>query len=110
MDRRKTLIPANHGPGRVGPPSGAAPAGAWATATKAPLDRALGRMSLAPGARRSSAFVTTKAGPAGFKADPRPVGDKAFQAACARTLIAYLAGHGYEFAVTPKVRAGRASC
>lgn len=115
MDRRKTLAglsPAQlnaraslapsrglGGGGKAGGAAGGGPAG------KLPIEKALSRMSLAgPVARRSSAY-TTKA--SGLKSDPRPVSDKAFQAACIRTVIAFLAGHGYEYAITPKARSGR---
>ncbi|RMZ54779.1 hypothetical protein APUTEX25_000296 [Auxenochlorella protothecoides] len=61
-------------------------------------------MSLAgPVQRRSSAYTTTKA--SGLKSDPRPVGDKQYQANCARTIITYLATHNYEYQINPKVLA-----
>lgn len=104
MDRRKTLAGlspaqlnsrASLAPGRALPSKGGGGGG------KLHLEKALSRMSLAgPIARRSSAY-TTKA--SGLKSDPRPVSDKGFQAACIRTVIAYLAAHGFEYAITPKV-------
>ena len=67
------------------------------------VQRGLSRMSLAgPVQRRSSAYTTVKA-PPGVKADPRPVGDKGYQASCARQVISFLTRHGYEYQVTPKV-------
>lgn len=111
MDRRKTL--AGLSPGQVNSRASLAPGriakdmkngGGWNGAGKGPLDKAMSRMSLAgPVQRRSSAYTTIKSAP-GLKSDPRPVGDKAFQQNCIRTVIAYLAAHGYEFQVTPKVR------
>ena len=50
---------------------------------------------------RSSAHA--KAG--GPKHDPRRIGDKAYQANCIRTLIAYLSTHGYDQPLTPKMLA-----
>ena len=68
------------------------------------VQRGMGRMSLAgPVQRRSSAYTTTVKAPPGVKADPRPVGDKAYQAACGRTIVAFLAKYGYEHQVTAKV-------
>ena len=62
-------------------------------------------MSLAgPVQRRSSTYTTVKA-PPGLKNDPRPLGDKAYQANCIRTVLSFLAAHGYEYQITPKVRA-----
>ena len=49
--------------------------------------------------RRSSTYA--KAG--GPKNDPRPVSDKAYQANCIKSLIAYLSTHGYDQALTPKM-------
>lgn len=114
MDRRKTLAGlsqlspaqlnsrASLAPGRVplGKDGGAARA-PIGTAAKQPLDRALARMSLAGPVQRRSSTYTTKA--PGVKSDPRPVGDRAYQANCIRTVIAYLASHAYEYQVTPKV-------
>jgi kinetochore protein NDC80 len=112
MDRRKTLAGlspshtnsrASMAPGRVMLEAKAA--GTWAGSTKLPLDKSLARMSLAgPVQRRASTYVTTKAAP-GLKADPRPLGDKAYQQNCIRTVITFLAAHGYEHQITPKVRA-----
>lgn len=48
---------------------------------------------------RSSTYA--KAG--GLKNDPRPVSDKAYQANCIKSLIAYLSTHGYDQALTPKM-------
>ncbi|KAI8114340.1 hypothetical protein M9434_002466 [Picochlorum sp. BPE23] len=60
------------------------------------------RMSMAgPVQRRSSAYTTVKA-PPGVKGDPRPISDKAYQAACARNVMSFLSSHGYEFQVTLK--------
>lgn len=60
------------------------------------------RMSMAgPVQRRSSAYTTVKA-PPGVKGDPRPVGDKGYQAACARNVLEFLTSHGYEYQVTIK--------
>lgn len=113
MDRRKTLagLPPNAlnsraslAPGRL--LKDAKPAGTWGegNAVKPTLDRAMARMSLAgPVQRRTSAYTTVKAALPGLKADPRPLGDKAYQANCARTIITYLATHGYEYPITPKV-------
>ncbi|KAL4420345.1 hypothetical protein ABPG77_006152 [Micractinium sp. CCAP 211/92] len=108
MDRRKTL--AGLSPAQLNARASLAPsrgmggggkAGVAAAGGKLPIEKALSRMSLAgPVARRSSAY-TTKA--SGLKSDPRPVSDKGFQATCIRTVIAFLAGHGYEYAITPKV-------
>ena len=100
MDRRKTL--AGLSPAQLNSRASLAPGrGKAGAAAKLPLDKALSRMSLAgPVARRSSAY-TTKA--SGVKSDPRPISDKGFQAACIRTVIAYLAAHGFEYAITPKV-------
>ncbi|GAB4815903.1 hypothetical protein N2152v2_002949 [Parachlorella kessleri] len=80
-------------PGRVMKPA----------AQVAKLEQALGRLSLAGGPvqRRSSTY--TKA--SGVKQDPRPVSDKQYQQNCIRVIITYLAGHGYEHAITPKVLA-----
>lgn len=110
MDRRKTLAGlspaqlnsrASLAPGRGGKAGG--------PAAKLPLDKALSRMSLAgPVATRRSSAYTTKA--SGLKSDPRPVSDKGFQAACVRTVIAYLAAHGFEYAITPKVLFAGAGC
>ncbi|KAL6768601.1 hypothetical protein ACKKBF_B11390 [Auxenochlorella protothecoides x Auxenochlorella symbiontica] len=109
MDRRKTLGALSPGslnsraslaPGRF--TKDAAKATGWAS--KVPLDKAMSRMSLAgPVQRRSSAYTTTKA--SGLKSDPRPVGDKQYQANCARTIITYLATHNYEYQINPKVLA-----
>lgn len=119
MDRRKTLagVPPNTmnsraslAPGRIINPKDVKPAGIWVegTATKPTLDRAMARMSLAgPVQRRSSTMVNSSnlsKAPPGVKPDPRPVGDKAYQANCSRTIIAYLATHGYELQITPKVK------
>jgi kinetochore protein NDC80 len=114
MDRRKTLAGlspaqlntrASLAPGR-GLPLAGAKGGAGGGATKLPLEKALSRMSLAgPVARRSSAYTTVNK--SGLKCDPRPISDKGFQQACVRTVIAYLAAHGFEYAITPKV--GRAA-
>ncbi|KAI7842998.1 hypothetical protein COHA_003332 [Chlorella ohadii] len=99
MDRRKTL--GALAPGQLNARQSLAPGGK--AAGKLPLDKALSRMSLAgPVARRSSAY-TTKA--SGVKQDPRPTSDKGFQQACIRTVITYLAAHGFEYAITPKVLA-----
>lgn len=69
-------------------------------AGKLPLDKAMGRLSLAgPVQRRSSTYTKV----AGVKQDPRPVSDKLFQQNCIRLIITYLASHGYEHPVTPKV-------
>lgn len=58
------------------------------------------RMSMAgPVQRRSSAYTSVKA-PPGVKGDPRPVGDKGYQAACARNVLEFLTSHGYEYQVT----------
>jgi kinetochore protein NDC80 len=105
MDRRKTLAGlspsqlntrqgagrASLAPGRVIKPNSQA----------GKLEQAMGRLSLAGGPvqRRSSTY--TKA--AGVKQDPRPVSDKLFQQNCIRVIITYLAGHGYEHPITPKV-------
>jgi kinetochore protein NDC80 len=60
------------------------------------------RMSMAgPVQRRSSAYTTVKA-PPGVKGDPRPLGDKGYQAACARNVLEFLTSHGYEYQVTLK--------
>jgi kinetochore protein NDC80 len=105
MDRRKTLAglsPAQlNSRASLAPGRGmAAKGGVAVAAAKLPLEKALSRMSLAgPVARRSSAY-TTKGN--GVKSDPRPVSDKGFQAACIRTVIAYLAARGFEFAISPK--------
>ena len=48
---------------------------------------------------RSSTYA--KAG--GPKNDPRPISDKAYQANCIKSLIAYLSTHGYDQALTPKM-------
>lgn len=115
MDRRKTL--AGLSPAQLNARASLAPsrgmggggkAGVAAAGGKLPIEKALSRMSLAgPVARRSSAY-TTKA--SGLKSDPRPVSDKGFQATCIRTVIAFLAGHGYEYAITPKARLLGAVC
>lgn len=101
MDRRKTL--AGLSPAQLNARHSLAPRpGGKPAAGKLPLDKALSRMSLAgPVARRSSAYTTKVSG---LKSDPRPIGDKGFQAACIRTVIAYLAAHGFEYAITPKAR------
>ena len=39
----------------------------------------------------------------GPKNDPRPVSDKAYQANCIKTLIAYLSMHGYDQPLSPKM-------
>lgn len=102
MDRRKTL--AGLSPSQLNSRASLAPARGGAklgAAGKLPLEKALSRMSLAgPVARRSSAYTTKISG---VRSDPRPIGDKGFQGACVRTVIAYLAGHGFEYAITPKV-------
>lgn len=60
------------------------------------------RMSVAgPVQRRSSAYTNVKA-PPGVKGDPRPVGDKGYQASCARNVLHFLTSHGYEYQVTLK--------
>jgi kinetochore protein NDC80 len=62
------------------------------------------RMSVAPAGllqRRSSAYTMVKA-PPGVKGDPRPISDKGYQASCARKVLDFLVGHGYEFQVTLK--------
>lgn len=107
MDRRKTLGALSPGslnaraslaPGRYAK-DGAKAAG-WGG--KVPLDKAMGRLSLAgPVQRRSSAYTTVKG--SGLKSDPRPISDKQFQANCARTIITYLATHNYEYQINPKV-------
>lgn len=107
MDRRKTL--AGLSPAQLNArvslaPRGMAGKGGAAAGGKLPIEKALSRMSLAgPVTRRSSAYTTSKA--TGLKSDPRPVSDKGFQQACIRTVIAYLAAHGFEYAITPKVLA-----
>ena len=112
MDRRKTLGGLSPGqlnsraslaPGRVVNKDGKSGWGGGAAGPgKVPLDKALSRLSLAgPVQRRSSAY-TTKA--PGVKSDPRPVGDKLYQQNCVRTVITFLASHGYEYQATPKVR------
>lgn len=108
MDRRKTL--AGLSPAQLNSRASLAPGrGKAGAAGKLPLDKALSRMSLAgPVARRSSAY-TTKAS-SGVKSDPRPISDKGFQAACIRTVIAYLAAHGFEYAITPKVLGSSSRC
>ena len=113
MDRRKTLGGLSPGqlnsraslaPGRVVNKDGKSGWGGGAAGLGKPLDKALSRLSLAgPVQRRSSAY-TTKA--PGVKSDPRPVGDKLYQQNCVRTVITFLASHGYEYQVTPKVRRG----
>ena len=66
------------------------------------VQRGMSRMSLAgPVQRRSSAYTTVKA-PPGVKGDPRPVGDKGYQAACARNVMQFLTSNGYEYQVTMK--------
>lgn len=114
MDRRKTLAGLPHNtlnsraslaPGRV--LKDAKAGGAWVegTAMKAPMDRGLARMSMAgPVQRRGSVYPTAKA-PPGLKSDPRPLSDKSYQANCIRTVISFLATHGYEYQITPKVGA-----
>mgnify|MGYP001810872245 CR=1 FL=1 len=109
MDRRKTL--AGLSPAQLNARASLAPSRggggkgvACGAGGRVPIEKALSRMSLAgPLARRSSAYTTKVAG---VRSDPRPVSDKGFQAACVRTVIAYLAGHGFEYAITPKVGAG----
>lgn len=111
MDRRKTL--AGLSPAQLNArvslaPRGMAGKGGAAAGGKLPIEKALSRMSLAgPVTRRSSAYTTSKA--TGLKSDPRPVSDKGFQQACIRTVIAYLAAHGFEYAITPKARRASAS-
>ncbi|KAI3425309.1 hypothetical protein D9Q98_009074 [Chlorella vulgaris] len=105
MDRRKTL--AGLSPAQLNSRASLAPGRGMAAkgggGSKMALDKALSRMSLAgPVARRSSAYVTKASG---LKSDPRPVSDKGFQQACVRTVISYLAAHGFEYAITPKVLA-----
>ncbi|PSC74916.1 Kinetochore NDC80 [Micractinium conductrix] len=108
MDRRKTL--AGLSPAQLNARASLAPSRggggkgvACGAGGRVPIEKALSRMSLAgPLARRSSAYTTKVAG---VRSDPRPVSDKGFQAACVRTVIAYLAGHGFEYAITPKVLA-----
>lgn len=39
----------------------------------------------------------------GPKNDPRPVSDKAYQANCIKSLIAYLSTHGYDQPLAPKM-------
>lgn len=95
-ERRKTLAGVENrqslAPGRVVKP-----------ATGAGLDKAMARLSLAgPVQRRSSTYTAAKGAP-GVKQDPRPVSDKGFQANCGRVIITYLAAHGYEHPITPKV-------
>ena len=51
-------------------------------------------------------FRSSRLGKAsGVKQDPRPVGDKTFQANCIRRLIGYLSTHGYDQPLTPKMLA-----
>lgn len=111
MDRRKSLAGiapsgmnsrASLAPGRI---IEAKSAGTWVegTANKLPIDRSLSRMSLAgPVQRRSSSYTTIKSH-LGIKTDPRPVGDKSYQANCIRTVMGFLASHGYEYPINPKV-------
>jgi hypothetical protein len=51
--------------------------------------------------RRSSSYAKT----GGPKNEPRPIGDKGYQANCIRALIAYLSTHGYDQPLTPKLLA-----
>ncbi|CAL8470906.1 g10448 [Coccomyxa elongata] len=68
-----------------------------------------GRPSMFPGTVRLAGPATavprrssTHAKAGGPKHDPRRIGDKAYQANCIRTLIAYLSTHGYDQPLTPK--------
>ena len=110
MDRRKTLagLPPNTvnsraslAPGRI--LKDVKPAGTWEAGTATKMDRSFARMSLAgPVQRRASVYTAVKA-PPGLKNDPRPLGDKVYQANCIRTVISFLASYGYEYQITPKV-------
>lgn len=61
------------------------------------------RMSVVPQASGPGLTGTVqRRAPPGVKGDPRPVGDKGYQAACARNVLEFLTSHGYEYQVTLK--------
>eukprot|EP00899_Mesostigma_viride_P019184 jgi/Mesvir1/27267/Mv07103-RA.1 len=53
--------------------------------------------------RRSSTVGRGSA--TGARSDARPITDKAFQASCIRSVIAFLTTHGYEHTISPKILA-----
>eukprot|EP00873_Tetraselmis_striata_P007768 jgi/Tetstr1/428032/TSEL_001816.t1 len=101
--RRSSLGPARlakqGGGGGASRRASALPSGAGGGPASSAAPRAR-RPSLGPSAgRRSSTYGKGAGGP---RADPRPLSDKAFQAACARAIVAYLSAHGYDHAVSLK--------
>ena len=75
-------------------------------ATRSLLDTKLktgGRPSLAPNtAPRRSSTLGGKPTVPGVKHDPRPIMDKAYQAACIKTVLNYLLSHGYDPSIGAK--------
>ncbi|GFR50162.1 hypothetical protein Agub_g12327 [Astrephomene gubernaculifera] len=109
MNRRQTLAGlspsqlnksgANGGPGRSAKDGTGLPSKARKSmAVGVIMDKSIAN---APGLdRRSSAFGAKPSG--GPKHDPRPLNSKDFQSNCARTVIEYLASHGFKTEVAQK--------